>query len=95
MAGESNLQGKCRDYAKSQGLIFRKLKAEGFRGFPDSLVVFPYGLIIFIEFKNPNGNGRLSEMQKREIKKLRNYKVVVFVVDNFEDFKFIIDEHNV
>ena len=60
------------------------------RSVPDRMFINPSGKIWFIEFKKQGG--RLTEGQKREIKRLTNYNVDVYVIYNVEDGKKIMAE---
>ena len=93
MAGESKLQKKCVRHAARHRILVRKIHAEGWRGFPDLLLIFSHGLIIFVEMKNPNMKGILSELQAMEHTKIRKQGAKVYTCDSFEQFKSIIKRH--
>ena len=79
-------------YAKNKftkiGCLFYKFASPNKRGVPDDLIVCPNGQVIFIEFKNPNGTGKISKLQELQIKKLRDNKATVMVIDKVE----LVDE---
>lgn len=89
---EKQLEDKCTLYARGKGIIAIKLEKTGMVGVPDRLFIASSCdnevKCIFVEFKNPNGKGKLSEYQKFWKYML---KESFFVVDNFEKFKEIID----
>ena len=60
--------------------MWRKIKFEGQSGCPDILIAHK-GRIIFVELKSPTKKGRLSEIQKRQIKHFKNAGIKVHVVD--------------
>lgn len=62
-------------------------------GIPDRLVILPRGKVAFVELKRPKG-GRLSAMQKYQIKKLRDLGCKVFVVKNHEEVNAMLEELN-
>ena len=94
MAGESKLQKKCTGYAEGLGILVRKVRVEGRRGWPDLCLIFPSsGQAIWVEMKNPNKNGRLMALQKREHDRIRKRKALVYRCDSFEDFKEIVEIH--
>lgn len=72
--------------ARAKGFVCRKLNGEGHRGWPDQLIVAPYGEVYFIEFKRPkkykNPNDGLSANQKEIIAKLRANNAKVLVTDS-------------
>ena len=60
-------------------------------GIPDRLVILPEGKIAFVELKRPKG-GRLSEMQKYQIKKLRDLGCHVYIVHNYAEVDKLLEE---
>ena len=60
-------------------------------GIPDRLVIIPQGLIAFVELKRPKG-GRLSEMQKYQIQKLRDLGCKVYIVHNYAEVDEMIED---
>ena len=80
--------------ARAKGYLCRKLNGEGFRGWPDQLVISPLGNAKFIEFKRPgkykNPYEGLSANQAEVIAKLRANGCEVLVTDSANDaLKFI------
>lgn len=80
--------------ARAKGFLCRKLNGEGFRGWPDQLVISPLGNIRFIEFKRPgkykNPNDGLSVNQAKIIGELRDHACEVLVTDSAnEALRFI------
>jgi len=67
----------------------RKFTSPGHRGVPDHIYFGDDGFMFMIEFKKPGG--RLSPAQIREIEALQRRGHLVFLVDNFEFGKGIID----
>lgn len=78
---EANIEKPACEYAKGRGWIYRKLKWIGRTGAPDGFFARD-GVILFVEFKAPGELPRLK--QKREIRKLRDHGVTVFVIDSLE-----------
>lgn len=68
-----------------------KLPAVFEEGIPDRLVILPQGRIVFVELKRPKG-GRLSEMQKYQIGKLRDLGCRVYIIKNYEEVNQMIEE---
>ena len=60
---ESELEKKCCKFARSHGVAAVKLENCGHRGIPDRQFIFKGGTCFFVEFKTPNGNGKLSDEQ--------------------------------
>ena len=81
---ESALQTKFLVEVRKNKLIALKLESRTNTGFPDVLVIGPYGLHWFVEFKTLTGE--LTVKQEYIIDKLRKYKHNVFVCteDNYD-----------
>lgn len=88
---ESKIEGVVARYAKSKGYITQKFSSCIFRGLPDHLFIAPYGLILFVEFKRLGA--KPTERQSLVINKLTNQGCLVFVIDNIEDGKKLIDKY--
>ncbi len=86
---ESKIESEVCKYAESKGFLVYKFVSPGRRGVPDRLFVDCSGRTFYIEFKQ--GKGRLSPMQVREIVLLRDNGAMVFVVDNVDYGKGVID----
>ena len=86
---EAEFQKKCIAKARRRGWLVYKFASPSIRGVPDCIFIYK-GQVIFIEFKNPSKAGRLSELQKRKIKELKQHGAECYVVDNLEDFNEII-----
>ncbi len=80
--------------ARAKGYLCRKLNGEGFRGWPDQLVISPQGVVTFIEFKRPgkykSPSDGLSANQAEIIAKLKAHNARVLVTDSADDaLKFV------
>lgn len=91
MAGEKNLQSYFRGACDAAGILWRKIRFEGRRGCPDTLVA-KNGKVMLVELKNPNRRGRLSKLQDRQITDLRAAGLDVRVVDSKEEIDVIVRE---
>lgn len=92
--GESKLQKDCCKVARKRRILVRKVHAEGRRGWPDLLLIFPgTGEVVFVEMKHPNGNGVLAELQKSERNKIRAQGASCYICDSLNDFIVIIESH--
>jgi hypothetical protein len=87
---EKNIEQTVVDYAKSKGILSYKFNSQSAIGVPDRIFMCDGNKIFFIEFKSPAGS--LSTIQNYMIKKLREKGCVVYVVDDTEKGKEIIDE---
>ncbi len=52
---ERNLENRCCDYARSNGIVAVKLENNGNTGIPDRLFIKDGGKCIFVEFKTKVG----------------------------------------
>lgn len=90
MKTEQALQTYLRRKVIDLGASFDKVESRTRRGFPDVMVAFK-GRVIFCELKSPAGTGRLSELQKRCIKSLREQGLNVYVIDSKEKADSLIE----
>lgn len=89
MASEKHLQNYLFKRADEYNIFCRKVSAEGHVGFPDAFLVFA-GRAALVELKSPTGKGRLSKKQEREIARLREQGMNVYVVDTYEGVDNVI-----
>ena len=88
---EGSLQRYFKRQAKLAGILWRKIKFEGKRGCPDVLVA-KGGKVVLVELKNPDGKGKLSELQKSQIKKLTDAGIEALVIDTQKDIDDVIEK---
>lgn len=86
---EKDIESKVCDHAKTRGMLVYKFTSPNRASVPDRLFVTPDGTTFFIEFKA--AGKKPTEAQAREHQRLRNHKVEVFVVDDVENGKLLID----
>jgi hypothetical protein len=79
---ERNLQRYLIVSAELHDIFCRKVQAIGHVGFPD-LFLARNGRIVLVELKSPTGKGRLSKKQEKEIERLRNEGINVYVIDSY------------
>jgi hypothetical protein len=60
-------------------------------GIPDRIVVLPKGRVAFVELKRPKG-GRVEDLQKYQIKKLRKLGCHARVVKSFTEIEELLSE---
>ena len=73
---EAEIENKVIGFARRHGWFAIKLNPTWNRGVPDRLLLRP-GHILFVEFKKPTG--RLSELQKDDIRYLRRVGFSVII----------------
>jgi hypothetical protein len=88
---ESQIERAACLYAKSVGMLGYKFTSPGRAGVPDRLFLTPTGGVFFVEFKC--ATGRVSALQKNEIRIIRKHGHDVHVVWDFNQAKQVIDEY--
>jgi len=86
---ESKIESEVSKYAESEGFLVYKFVSPGRTGVPDRLFVSPNGVHFFIEFKQ--AGKRPGSAQVREIDRLRANGAFVFVVDNVDYGRGVIN----
>ena len=86
---EKQIEAKVCDYAKERGMAVYKFTSPNRMAVPDRMFVRPDGVIFFIEFKR--GGQKPTDAQDREHDRLRQQKINVFVIDDVEKGKWVID----
>ncbi len=83
---------KIQDYIKKRvqgsGGVYRKAKWENHNGCPDCFVWWQWPTAAFIEVKA--GRDRLSKLQEREIKRMRDSGIPVYVVQSMDDVDVVL-----
>jgi hypothetical protein len=86
---EKDIESRVCDYAKVKGLLVYKFTSPARRSVPDRLFILPNGQMFFCEFKRLGQTPTVQ--QNREHVRLRQQKVSVFVIDNVDDGKAMVD----
>lgn len=89
---ESYIESKVCEYARKKGWLTRKYTSPGHAGVPDRIFFNWDGRILFIEFKAPGEKPR--PLQEREHARLRERGFLVFVVDDIDEGKRLVDNHS-
>lgn len=88
---EKDIESAVCRYAKKKGMLHDKFSSPGKRSVPDQLFTNKNGFMFFIEFKAPGK--KATPKQVSDHNKRRAKGVSVYVVDNIDEGKSIIDEH--
>ena len=86
---EKQIEAKVCDYAKTKNVLAYKFTSPARAAVPDRMFVAPDGRVWFCEFKR--AGQKPTAAQEREHLKLRDHKVNVFVIDNVDEGKTMID----
>lgn len=85
---EKQIEAKVCDYAKELGLGVYKFTSPARAAVPDRMFIYK-GRVFFIEFKREGQ--KPTPAQDREHNRMRQHQINVFVVDNVEDGKAMVD----
>jgi hypothetical protein len=86
---EKQIEHTVCEYARSRDVLAYKFTSPNRMAVPDRLFILPSGKMFFCEVKRTGA--KPTESQEREHLRLRQHKVDVFVIDNVEDGKAMID----
>lgn len=86
---EKQIEAKVCEYAKTKNVLVYKFTSPARAAVPDRMLIRPDGRIWFVEFKREGA--KPTEAQEREHHRLRQHNVNVFVIDNVEEGKTMID----
>ena len=87
---EKEIEKKMMEGVRRLGGKAYKFVSPGNNGVPDRMVVFPGGKIIFVELKT--AVGRLSKLQKMQIRMLTHYGCDVRVLYGMDGVQAFLDE---
>ena len=85
---EKQIEAKVCDYAKERGMSVYKFTSPSRSAVPDRLFIYN-GRAFFVEFKR--GGQKPTAAQEREHERLRQQKINVFVIDDVEKGKWVIE----
>jgi hypothetical protein len=86
---EKDIESKVCEYAKTKNVLVYKFTSPNRMAVPDRMLIRPDGHIWFVEFKREGA--KPTPAQEREHHRLRQHKVSVFVIDNVEEGRLMID----
>lgn len=90
MRRESSIEKTLKDRLEGMGCVVRKWVAPGSTGVPDRLVFVPGGHVIAVEMKTEIG--KLSGVQRAQIKKLQKVGADVRVIYGIEEVNAFTDD---
>ena len=85
---ERNFQRKCIAAARANGWLAYKFASPAHRGVPDCVFI-KNSEVVFVEFKRPDGKGKLSPLQEHTINDMRLHGARVLVIHSWEEFDAI------
>jgi hypothetical protein len=87
MVTEAEIEKPAVALASTAGWFVRKVEWPGRRGAPDRVFIKD-GRVVWIEFKSPTG--KLSLLQEKEIKRMREAGAEVHVCSDLDDVRGIL-----
>lgn len=87
---EKAIEQKLTLMVKRQGGICLKFVSPGFDGVPDRIVLFPGGIVAFVEVKAPGEKPRPLQISRHKL--LRRLGFKVYVLDDPTQIGGILDE---
>ena len=87
---EKNIETAVCEYAKSKGFLVYKFTSPARAAVCDRMFIHPSGYVFFIEFKATGKHP--TPKQEREHMRLRGHNITVYVVDDIEVGKMMIDQ---
>ena len=87
---EADLEKYGKKQLQSIGCLVYKFVSPTKRGVPDDITVCPDGRVFFIEYKTPNGTGKLSKLQELQIAKLRANNATVLVINSVKEVDALV-----
>jgi hypothetical protein len=86
---EKQIEAKVCEYAKTKNVLVYKFTSPARAAVPDRMFIRPDGKVWFVEFKREGQ--KPTPAQEREHSKLHRHNVDVFVIDNVDDGKAMVD----
>lgn len=90
MTPAGRLQEHLKHRVQKSGGQYRKARWENRNGCPDCFIWWTWPNAAFIEIKA--GNDRVSKVQDREIERMRNYGVPVYIATSTAEIDEIIEK---
>ena len=90
MTPAGRLQDHLKHVVQKSGGQYRKVRWEGRNGCPDCYIWWDWPCAAFVEIK-ADGD-RVSKVQDREIERMRNYGVPVFIARSIAEIDEIVDK---
>lgn len=70
---EKTVEAALRKAVEDEGGLCLKWVCPGHTGVPDRIILFPYGVIAFVELKRPGAKVKVADLQEWWGKKLREF----------------------
>ena len=90
---ENAVENYLNREARKVGALPMKFVSPGLRGVPDRIVLFPGGLVVFVELKASGGKARPQQLYR--MRQLIDRDAIVRIVDTTEKVDALIKEWGV
>jgi hypothetical protein len=90
MAYEKSLERTARRNTRDAGGWLIKLLPWVDTGLPDRMALLPVGRVVFVEFKRPGGEGKVSPKQKLWKARIQKLGFEHYVIDDIEEFNSVV-----
>jgi hypothetical protein len=87
---EKQIEERVGTYAKEQGFLVYKFTSPQRAAVPDRLYINPRGKVFFVEFKREGV--KPTPAQQREHERLRDQGVMVFVIDDVDKGRAMVNQ---
>ncbi len=87
---EKTIERQLAAEVRKNGGLALKFVSPGFDGIPDRLVLFPKGIIAFVELKRPGE--KLRPLQVKRKRQLESLGFLVYCIDSIEKIGGVLDE---
>lgn len=88
---EKTLENQLRQAVEKAGGLCLKWTCPGRRGVPDRMILFPGGVLVFVELKRPSEKVKAQSLQDWWHSKLRQYGFGVEVISRPEQIAPFVD----
>ena len=87
---EKSIENILREEVERQGGMFLKWTCPGHRGVPDRMILFPGGIIAFVELKRPGAKVKAGGLQEWWREKIQSFGFRCYEVSTAEQAKSIV-----
>ena len=88
---EKTLENQLRQAVEKAGGLCLKWTCPGRRGVPDRMVLFPGGVLVFVELKKPGEKVKAQSLQNFWHDRLRQYDFIVRVISQPDEIAPFVD----
>lgn len=89
---EKDVEAAVGRHCRKHGILYYKWTSPAQRGVPDRILIFPNGLVRFVELKRPGLKNNTSPQQDRVFAKLKERNHVVYIFDDAAVANYTIDQ---